>query len=70
MIEENLPPPTPEQIAQAREDAYNATHPSSWVWNEEAVSWIAPIAQPTDGLPYLWDESVSNWIPFPDYPRA
>ena len=69
MINENITPPTAEQIAQAREAAYNSTHPVSWVWSEEAVSWIAPVAQPTDGLPYLWDESLNNWIPFPDYPR-
>lgn len=69
MIDENTTPPTAEQIAQAREAAYNSTHPASWVWNEEAVSWIAPIAQPTDGFPYLWDENVNNWIAFPDYPR-
>jgi len=62
-------PPTPEQVAQAREDAYNATHPESWVWNEETTSWVSPIAQPTDGLPHLWDENIGNWIPFPDYPR-
>lgn len=69
MIDENTTPATPEQLAQARENAYNATHPSSWTWSEEAVSWIAPIAQPTDGLPYLWDESSNNWTPFPEYPR-
>jgi hypothetical protein len=69
MINENITPPTAEQIAQAREAAYNSTHPVSWVWSEEAASWIAPVAQPTDGLPYLWDESLNNWIPFPDYPR-
>jgi hypothetical protein len=69
MIDANITPPTAEQIAQAREAAYNSTHPVSWVWSEEAVSWIAPVAQPTDGLPYLWDESLNNWIPFPDYPR-
>ena len=69
MIEINTTPPTAEQLAQAREDAYNATHPASWVGSEEAISWVAPIAQPTDGFPYLWDESSGSWIPFPDYPR-
>jgi hypothetical protein len=69
MIDENITPPTAEELAQMREDAYNATHPASWVWSEEATSWVAPVAQPTDGFPYLWDESSGNWIPFPDYPR-
>jgi len=61
--------PTTEQIEQALENARNATHPTSWVWNEEVGHWVAPIAQPTDGLPYLWDEAAGNWMPFPDYPR-
>lgn len=70
MIEENITPPTPEQIAEARENAYNAEHPTSWVWNEEAVSWVAPVNAPNDGLPYLWDENTMSWVPFPDYPRS
>ena len=70
MINENTTPPTPEQIAAAREAAYNATHPASWVWSEEATSWVAPIAPPTDGFPYLWDEDASNWIPFPGFPNT
>jgi hypothetical protein len=61
---------TAEQIAQAVEDSRNATHPASWVWSEEVGYWVAPIAQPTDGLPYLWDEAAGNWMPFPEYPRG
>lgn len=70
MIDENITPPTPEQIAEARENAYNAQHYASWVWSEEAVSWVAPVNAPTDGLPYLWDENTTSWVPFPDYPRG
>jgi len=66
---ENRPAPTAEEIAQARENAFNATHPASWTWNEEAVSYVAPVASPTDGYPYLWDEASTTWVPFPDYPR-
>jgi hypothetical protein len=32
-------PPTPEQLAQARESALAAQHPDSWVWDEDAVSF-------------------------------
>ena len=64
-----LAPSTPEQIAEALENARNATHPSSWVWSESTGYWIPPIAKPTDGFPYLWDEATINWTPFPDYPR-
>ena len=66
---ENRPAPTAEEIAHARENAFNATHPASWTWNEEAVSYVAPVAIPTDGYPYLWDEASTTWVPFPDYPR-
>jgi hypothetical protein len=64
---------TAEEIAAAiaiqRNNALNATHPASWVWNEEKVSWVAPRDPPTDGFPYLWDEDSNSWTPFPDYPR-
>jgi len=69
MIDENTTPQTAEQIAQIRENAANAEHPGSWVWDESAVSWTAPVALPMDGFPYLWDENITNWTPFPGYPR-
>ena len=65
----NMPVPTAEEIAQARENAFNADRPASWVWDEEAVSYVAPIPIPTDGYPYLWNEAKSTWTPFPGYPR-
>ena len=67
---ENMPAPTQEEIAQSRENALNAEHPPSWTWNEESVSYVALVAIPTDGYPYLWDEATTNWVPFPDYPRG
>ena len=66
---ENIPEPTVEQLAQARENAFNALHPASWTWDESATAYVAPIAVPTDGYPYIWDETTTNWVPFPDYPR-
>jgi hypothetical protein len=62
-------PPTPEQLAQARKSALAAQHPDSWVWDEDAVCWVAPVAAPADGFPYLWDEAAKSWTPFPNYPR-
>jgi len=61
-------PPTPEQIAEARANALAASHPASWVWNEDAVSFVPPIPLPTDGLPKLWDEASQSFIPFPGFP--
>jgi hypothetical protein len=67
---ENTTPPTAEEIAQARENAFNANHSASWVWDETAVSYVAPSAPPSDGYPYLWDETTTSWVPFPDYLRG
>ena len=50
-----------------REMQYNCTRPESWVWSEEQVSWIAPVPVPLDGLPYVWDEEVKNWVLFPNW---
>ena len=67
---ENITHPTAEQIAEARENAVNAERPASWVWDETAVSYVAPTTPPADGYPYLWDETTTSWVPFPDYPRG
>jgi hypothetical protein len=67
MIDEQ-PPLTPEQIAENRQNALNANHYPSWVWDEAAVSYVPPIPYPTDGNPCLWDEDTLSWTPFPDYP--
>lgn len=67
MIEENAPL-TQEQINQFRETNYNATHPASWVWDETAVSWVAPVPLPNDGFPYLWDEKTLSWTKVPGFP--
>jgi len=69
MIEQDITPPTAEEIAQMRENAYNAKHPTTWIWNETAVSWVAPVDPPNDGFPYIWDETTTGWIAFPGYPR-
>ena len=70
---ENMPAPTAEEIAQARENAFNAERPASWTWDEAATSYVAPFSPPNDGYPYLWDENTngqpSTWVPFPGYPR-
>tara|TARA_R100001086_G_scaffold246707_2_gene179389 strand:+ start:217 stop:417 length:201 start_codon:yes stop_codon:yes gene_type:complete len=59
-----VPDPTAEEIATARTNAVNATHYASWVWNESEIKYIPPIAYPSDGLPYLWDEDTAGWVAF------
>lgn len=37
------------------------TYPS-WTLVEETCNWTAPVAYPTDGKMYQWDEATTNWI--------
>ena len=43
-------------------DAFIQPKPySSWVLNEETCRWEAPVAYPTDGIMYVWDEETIDW---------
>ena len=33
----------------------------SWVLNETTWIWEAPVAYPTDGEAYIWNENQGNW---------
>lgn len=33
----------------------------SWIKNEETYLWEAPVAYPTDGKPYVWNEANQKW---------
>ena len=46
----------------ATRDAFIPPQPfASWVLNEETCLWDAPVAMPTDGKPYVWDEATGAW---------
>ena len=62
-------PLTAEQLAELKIIGLNSTHPESWIWNEDKLSYVAPIDAPNDGYPYLWDEEAKAWVAFPGYPR-
>lgn len=34
----------------------------SWLLNEETCLWEAPVAKPTEGGPYFWDEATQTWV--------
>jgi hypothetical protein len=36
--------------------------PTSWVFNEETCEFDPPVAYPTDGNKYVWDENILNWV--------
>jgi len=33
----------------------------SWILNNATWLWEAPVAMPTDGKVYKWNESITNW---------
>jgi len=44
-------------------DSFIAPKPfESWLLVEETAGWKAPIAYPADGLMYLWNETVLDWV--------
>jgi hypothetical protein len=44
-------------------DAFIAPKPyPSWILNEDTCRWDAPIAYPTDGSIYIWDEETLSWV--------
>ena len=50
-------------VYDAERDAFYAPSPyPSWVLDEDTCTWEAPIAYPSDGLMYTWEESSLSWI--------
>ena len=47
-------------------DAFIAPKPfASWILNEDTCRWEAPVAMPTDGALYTWDEDTLSWVEVP-----
>lgn len=43
-------------------DAFIPPKPfASWTLNETSCLWEAPVAYPTDGIMYVWDEETTDW---------
>lgn len=44
-------------------DAFIPPKPfASWILDDDTCLWNAPVAMPTDGKVYTWDESQQNWM--------
>lgn len=44
-------------------DVFYPSRPfASWTLNETTWTWEAPVAYPTDGKFYAWDEEIKNWV--------
>jgi hypothetical protein len=51
----------------ATRDAFIPPKPyASWLLNEDTCLWDAPVAMPTDGGRYAWNESTQTWDAVPD----
>jgi len=47
----------------AQRDAFIPPQPfPSWSLNEDTCLWDAPVAYPTDGQRYQWDEATTSWV--------
>ena len=43
-------------------DAFIPPRPyASWVLDEDTCTWQPPVARPTDGANYSWDEAALTW---------
>ena len=44
-------------------DAFIAPQPyASWVLDEATCRWVAPVAMPSEGGPWRWDEDTESWV--------
>ena len=49
----------------AQRDAFIPPKPyNSWLLDEDTCLWNAPVAMPTDGKIYVWDEDTTAWVEF------
>ena len=44
-------------------DAFIPPKPyASWTLVESTCQWESPVAYPSDGKRYIWDEDITNWV--------
>lgn len=49
-------------IYDSTNDVFYAPQPHlSWILNNTTWTWETPVAMPTNGKMYNWDESIQNW---------
>ena len=47
----------------SQRDAFIPPKPyASWVLNDDTCLWNAPVAMPTDGKMYQWNEDTQAWV--------
>ena len=46
----------------AARDAFIPPRPyPSWILDETSCTWQPPVSYPTDGQPYVWNETAQTW---------
>lgn len=46
----------------SQRDAFVPPKPfDSWVLDEQTCQWMPPVAMPTDGQLYIWNEETQSW---------
>ena len=44
-------------------DAFIPPQPfPSWLFDVAILDWVAPVPYPSEGGPYVWDESTLSWV--------
>ena len=43
-------------------EVFISPQPYPWWTLDTAFTWNAPVAYPTDGLKYVWDEDTTSWV--------
>ena len=55
----------------AQRDAFIPPKPyPSWTLNDDTCLWDCPVAYPTDGKPYTWNENTQAWDEVSETPGA
>ena len=52
---------TKQDQVKANWAALDPAGPASWTFDEATCSYKAPVAYPSDGKNYKWDESTTSW---------
>lgn len=58
-------------VYDSARDAFISPQPYlSWVLNESTLMWEAPFPPPDEDLPYLWDETLLDWVLVEELPEV
>lgn len=54
--------PSPGMFYDASKDGFYTPQPhDNWVWDDTSKCYVPPVAYPTDGNAYHWDQEGNQW---------